>query len=716
MLITEYKKRVAQAEELLQEKLRRDQDANRVLAEKKDELQAIQDEIIEKSAQLEGVEKPPERMFNVLFDDGTSGIFPEGELKSAESIPKEQFEMLTSLISGDTLPSLDWKLPYQPAKANNKQLADDWRLFVAAIANLDAGKDEPFNYEDIYTWATACLKEIVKRVKAGSMKFSISKEKSEAYQKLWNAVSKKVNYKPTDNQDLPGIYLVSPHAELIAAGKKSLIVKSRDFSNLCDMELILCSSGLCFGTLKMKPPRKVTKDKLDELYSLHRITPEEIEEWWRDKKEFYLYDIYDVSIWDSPKHADIPQGVQTFIKNVKLADADTDQNCGKAWKVLFANGMAVQYFEKEEDADHFIASGKKDPKWFDFNRKRYTWVKRDRKAPHHCWPVNRKPIEWVITKNEEDSKEDLSKRECSDCDLELCSKECFNAHPGSIIALTKMFNSLGAKVTASASEPDAEGLAPVNPSDDAEGYMKSPSEDEEWLGMIQFDSRKKNVGIDFRWQVSDSTIAAFTVFVPKGLSRVPEDPADAKKILTKEILPLVKETMADPLKKFNCQPKKIISATKDVFKEMVGYGPGYDKKRFMWTLDTFNVEHGCKKPHYVELFCDNDFINGRIVFVKIPNKAEWERTNQGEALTWMMFKAKTELPYVLSARAVDKKWIPPYDTSALPRRIRNKIPERFQYWKKKDEKIRLECRDKLVEAIKEKLVKLDERRKKEGKV
>jgi len=69
-------------------------------------------------------------------------------------------------------------------------------------------------------------------------------------------------------------------------------------------------------------------------------------------------------------------------------DDSKDQDCGKAWEVLFANGMAIQYFEKEDDADHFIDSGKKDAGWFDFNRKRYTWVRRERKPPHHCQPVN----------------------------------------------------------------------------------------------------------------------------------------------------------------------------------------------------------------------------------------------------------------------------------------------------------------------------------------
>jgi hypothetical protein len=68
----------------------------------------------------------------------------------------------------------DWHEPYTPETATNEQLADDWRLFVAAIANLDAGKDEPFTYEDIYARATACIREIVKRVCANKKNSSVS--------------------------------------------------------------------------------------------------------------------------------------------------------------------------------------------------------------------------------------------------------------------------------------------------------------------------------------------------------------------------------------------------------------------------------------------------------------------------------------------------------------------------------------------------------------
>ena len=51
----------------------------------------------------------------------------------------------------------------------------------------------------------------------------------------------------------------------------------------------------------------------------------------------------------------------------------------KAWEVLFANGNAVQYFEDESDADHFINTSK-NKSWFEFDRKRYTEVPKRKKS------------------------------------------------------------------------------------------------------------------------------------------------------------------------------------------------------------------------------------------------------------------------------------------------------------------------------------------------
>jgi len=77
-------------------------------------------------------------------------------------------------------------------------------------------------------------------------------------------------------------------------------------------------------------------------------------------------------------------------------------------------------------------------------------------------------------------------------------------------------------------------------------------------------------------------------------------------------------------------------------------------------------------------------------------------------MTWMMFNAlRSPTPYVLSTRAMQKQWIPPSGASALPRNIRAKIPERFQFWYIKDTAQRREVRDNLVSEVKKNLLKLD---------
>jgi len=67
---------------------------------------------------------------------------------------------------------------------------------------------------------------------------------------------------------------------------------------------------------------------------------------------------------------------------------------------------------------------------------------------------------------------------------------------------------------------------------------------------------------------------------------------------------------------------------------------------------------------------------------------------------WVVIKPIEQLPYVLSDGAVSKKFIPPKDISALPKEIKEQIPEEFKYWLKENESERLSIRDELVDAIK----------------
>ncbi|MGC9445215.1 MAG: hypothetical protein ACP5E9_09870 [Candidatus Methanospirareceae archaeon] len=85
----------------------------------------------------------------------------------------------------------DWDEPYEPEKCTNEQLADDWRLFVAAVANIDDGLSD-LTYAWVYYKAAACAREIARRVRSGKMQFTVSKQKSAAYQKLWRGVASRL--------------------------------------------------------------------------------------------------------------------------------------------------------------------------------------------------------------------------------------------------------------------------------------------------------------------------------------------------------------------------------------------------------------------------------------------------------------------------------------------------------------------------------------------
>jgi len=72
--------------------------------------------------------------------------------------------------------------------------------------------------------------------------------------------------------------------------------------------------------------------------------------------------------------------------------------------------------------------------------------------------------------------------------------------------------------------------------------------------------------------------------------------------------------------------------------------------------------------------------------------------SQRESWGWLAIKPIDQTPYVISDRAVETRFIPPYGISALPSKIRKEIPTEFRYWKKKNPKERIKIRDELVKA------------------
>ena len=91
-------------------------------------------------------------------------------------------------------------------------------------------------------------------------------------------------------------------------------------------------------------------------------------------------------------------------------DDSKDQGCGKAWEVLFAEGMAVQYFENEDHARSFADEVNECSTSLGFAKDvihvKYTWVHRGKKPPHRCYPVSKKPLHFKCDEDEDEGEDE----------------------------------------------------------------------------------------------------------------------------------------------------------------------------------------------------------------------------------------------------------------------------------------------------------------------
>jgi hypothetical protein len=95
---------------------------------------------------------------------------------------------------------------------------------------------------------------------------------------------------------------------------------------------------------------------------------------------------------------------------------------------------------------------------------------------------------------------------------------------------------------------------------------------------------------------------------------------------------------------------------------------------------------GCTKPYYFELFLDMPaWKHEKLVFRLLPRRPKWAATFPKEVTVWFTFRAKVEVPYIISKRNVrEKKWIPEEDAhSALPPWWEEEIKPEERWWGKK---------------------------------
>lgn len=131
-----------------------------------------------------------------------------------------------------------------------------------------------------------------------------------------------------------GLYLKEPHAQWLAEGKKTLLVKSKHYK-IPHPVFILGKKN--YGVIALNEPRKIGLKEFHELADKHLITETERNAWWPNKKEFWAYDIKSLKSYKSPRSYQYKPGAQVFIKtamehNMKFIDV------GKVAKAFIPGG------------------------------------------------------------------------------------------------------------------------------------------------------------------------------------------------------------------------------------------------------------------------------------------------------------------------------------------------------------------------------------------
>lgn len=122
------------------------------------------------------------------------------------------------------------------------------------------------------------------------------------------------------DKKLQGIYLVPPHGRWIWEGKKTLIVKAKAFRGMIGKPLILVSGKEAYGIIKLKVPKRITLEEFGKLECEHRISDEERTKWWPRVRALYAYQ-FNLEKYKIPKDVEVPEGIQTFIRDVKFEKA-----------------------------------------------------------------------------------------------------------------------------------------------------------------------------------------------------------------------------------------------------------------------------------------------------------------------------------------------------------------------------------------------------------
>ena len=213
---------------------------------------------------------------------------------------------------------LEAVLPYEPEKARDDQLADDWRIFGGWISTLKrTGKFKYTENEILYKFTVPLLTEILKR------------GKQEFHPKNWKDLSKELYLKAFKKLVKKGIYLTEPHGQMIEEGTKKAIVKAKKF--IVGNFNVLVSGKKAYGFIRLKEPKQIDLENFEELRKSHQVSEQERLAWWKDKEKLYFYEIRDFIPLEESEEVSVPKDVQIFIPEVRLKEEELEEGIRPAF-------------------------------------------------------------------------------------------------------------------------------------------------------------------------------------------------------------------------------------------------------------------------------------------------------------------------------------------------------------------------------------------------
>lgn len=135
-----------------------------------------------------------------------------------------------------------------------------------------------------------------------------------------------------------GLYLVPPHGTWLLEGSKRGVLKSKKFE-MANEWLAIIEDQLLLGVGMFSDPITLTREQAKGWFDIHKVSTEEMDSWWPEAEELYLYPVQEILRYPSPIQFDVPPGVQTFIERVELPHLELLTKSETSIKILGIKGF-----------------------------------------------------------------------------------------------------------------------------------------------------------------------------------------------------------------------------------------------------------------------------------------------------------------------------------------------------------------------------------------